>query len=291
MRGRFGRVGVVVLLVTVVSMLLAAPAFAKKKPPTSTTTSTSTTSTTTSTTTTSTTTTSTTPTTSTSVPTTTTVAPSQVITGGFDISWPQCSKALPSNPTFGIVGVSNGLAFSDNPCLVAEYRWAAGASHAPSFYMSTANPGAQSIHWTEPGPKPCSGASDDRGCAYNYGWNAASHAFAYAAAQTGDAAQRMWWLDIETLNTWSTTVALNNDDIQGMVDFFAARSVPVGVYSTRFQWNQITGGLVLGVPNWLAGASSTSQAVSWCTTGTSFSGGRIAMVQYATSSIDTDVAC
>jgi hypothetical protein len=86
-------------------------------------------------------------------------------------------------------------------------------------------------------------------------------------------------------------VALNNADIHGMVDFFAGRSVTVGIYSTGFQWNQITGGLALGVPNWLAGATSTAQAVSWCTTAKSFTGGRVAMVQYAPGTVDTDVAC
>lgn len=198
---------------------------------------------------------------------------------------------MPTKPAFAIVGVSNGLAFSDNPCLVAQYTWAASSPRAPSFYISTANPGSQSVHWTQPGPKPCSGASNDPGCAYNYGWNAASHAFTYVAAQTGAATGARWWLDIETANTWSTTVALNNADIQGMVDFFAGQSVVVGAYSTRFQWNQITGGLVLAVPNWLAGASSTSQAIDWCTSASSFSGGRVTVVQFATSSIDTDVAC
>jgi hypothetical protein len=71
------------------------------------------------------------------------------------------------------------------------------------------------------------------------------------------AARAAWWLDIETANTWSSTVALNSADIRGMVDFFTGRSVTVGIYSTGFQWNQITGGLTLGLPNWLAGASST----------------------------------
>ena len=186
--------------------------------------------------------------------------------------------------------MSDGVAFSDNPCLVAEYTWAAGAPRPASFYMNTADPGAQSVHWTAPGPKPCSGASSDAGCAYNYGWNAASHAFSYADAQTGVAARSAWWLDIETANTWSSTTALNSADIHGMVDFFTGRSVTVGIYSTGFQWNQITGGLTLGVPNWLAGASSTAQAVNWCTTANPFSGGRVAMVQYTTT-VDTDVAC
>src|SRR5437879_3203954 len=84
---------------------------------------------------------------------------------GYDVSWPQCGTDLPMTRAFAIVGAGNGLAFSDNPCLASEYAWAAGAAGAPSFYMNTANPGAVSAHWTEPGPKPCAGTSADSGCA------------------------------------------------------------------------------------------------------------------------------
>ena len=187
------------------------------------------------------------------------------------------------------MGVSNGLAYSDNPCLVGEYAWATAAARPPALYMSTADPGAQSVHWATPGPKLCGGTSDDLGCAYNYGWNAASHAFAYATSQ--HAVATVWWLDIETANTWSTNLAANNADIQGMIDYLHSQSVTVGVYSTAFQWNQITGGKALLVPNWVAGASSASQAVTWCSSSKSFTGGIVSMVQYPAGSYDGDVAC
>jgi hypothetical protein len=223
--------------------------------------------------------------------TTTTLPAPKPTAGGYDISWPQCGKSYPANPAFGIVSASNGLAYSDNPCLAGEYAWAAAATRPPGFYMNTADPGSQSVHWTTPGPRACTGSSDDLGCAYNYGWNAAAEAFAYAGAQTGGTATAAWWLDIETSNTWSTNAAANNADINGMVDYFHARSSTVGVYSTRFQWNQITGGSVLAVPNWVAGASSAAQASSWCAAAYSFTGGPVAVVQYPAGSFDGDVAC
>jgi len=209
---------------------------------------------------------------------------------GYDVSWPQCSSSLPSRLAFAVVGASDGLAFSDNPCLASEYAWAAGAPAPPAFYMNTADPGSASTHWTAPGPKPCSGASADAGCAYNYGWNAAQHAFAYAQAQTGAAAARTWWLDVEIANSWSSDTSLNDADIQGMLDFFSSSSVPVGVYSTGYQWGQIAGTMRPAVSSWLAGASSSTQARSWCTA-TSFTAGRIALVQFPSNNLDGDVAC
>ena len=36
---------------------------------------------------------------------------------GYDVSWPQCGKSLPSDHAFGIVGVNGGTAANTNPCL------------------------------------------------------------------------------------------------------------------------------------------------------------------------------
>ncbi len=213
--------------------------------------------------------------------------------GGYDISWAQCGGAYPNNPVFGVVGVSNGLPFHDNPCLAGEYGWATSAPYAVGFYLNTANPGTQSIHWTDPGPQPCSGASDDLGCAYNYGYNAARHALAYADAQTGAAAGKAWWLDIETGNTWSADVNSNMADVQGMLDYLNAQSgVTLGIYSTGAQWAQITGGAVLAsTPVWVPYAQQRSQAPGFCDAAYSFTGGPVAMVQYPAGNFDGDYAC
>ena len=264
------RLVAVLALAASATLVLGSTAWARRRPPTTTTTS---------------------PTSTTTTSTTTTTLPSTPppTVGGYDISWPQCSQSLPAKPAFGIVGTSNGLAFSDNPCLAQEYSWAFAASRSPALYMSTADPGSQSVHWNTPSPKPCSGASTDLGCAYNYGWNAASHAFTYATSQ--HAVATMWWLDIETANTWSTYLAANNADIQGMIDYLHSQSVTVGVYSTAYQWGQITGSATLAIPNWVAGATSASQAASWCTPSRSFTGDTVSMVQYPAGSYDGDVAC
>src|SRR5437763_8624727 len=162
---------------------------------------------------------------------------------GNDISWPQCGGAYPVNAGFGIVGVTNGLPYSANPCLASQWRWATAAKGAPAFYMNLSNPGTAGSHWgVGGGPRSCSGASTDAGCAYDYGWNAAAAAFSYASSQAGAAAAstHVWWIDVETANTWSSNQALNATVIQGALTYLKQHtSRAVGVYSTSYQWGVI----------------------------------------------------
>ncbi len=216
-------------------------------------------------------------------------------TVGYDVSYPQCSGALPDNPLFGIVGVSDGLAYGENPCFAAQYAWAARAPQGPAFYMNTGNPGTQStrVSWYEQtGLLPC-GPGDEAGCAYDYGYNGAEQAFAFAGSQVGAgaAAAAVWWLDVETANSWSSDSALNRRDIQGSIDFLTLQGVAVGVYSTPYQWGQITNGWQLGgaVANWVAGALNVKRAPAQCSS--SFSGGPVALVQYPSSGFDANYVC
>lgn len=222
---------------------------------------------------------------------------SPAATTGYDVSYPQCGGSLPANPAFGIVGVSDGLAYGRNPCLATQYTWASGAPTAPpAFYMNTGNPGtaATRVDWYgQTGPRPCS-PDNEAGCAYDYGYNAAKHAFEYAESQTSSSAARSaaWWLDVETVNSWSADVSLNVVDIQGSIDFLKTAGVAsVGVYSTSYQWGQITGGAQLGpaVPNWVAGALNAKRAAAKCSS--SFSGGPVRLVQYPSGGFDADHAC
>ena len=44
---------------------------------------------------------------------------------GFDISFPDCERAVLPSGSFGIVGLNGGRPFTTNPCLGREYGWAA----------------------------------------------------------------------------------------------------------------------------------------------------------------------
>ncbi|GAC1449661.1 MAG: hypothetical protein PVSMB4_08000 [Ktedonobacterales bacterium] len=201
-------------------------------------------------------------------------------TTGYDISWPQCGGAYPASPYgFGIVGITDGRAYTQNPCLASEYQWAThGTASAPSVYMN--------LNY---GTALGSCAHNDKACqAYTYGRGAAQYAVTYATAQS--VAVTTWWLDIETGNSWSKDAGLNDQVIQGATGFLRAQGLVVGVYSTPYQWGAIAGSFSPGLPNWTAGASSSDPA-SYCASAHAFGGGTVWLAQYASGSYDGDYAC
>jgi hypothetical protein len=251
-------------------------------------------------------------------------------TTGFDISWPQCGGAFPSGQAFGIVGVNDGLANTLNPCLgtykggslsTSELYWALqssgksalGTSGRAELYVNTANPGPGVADWptstvSNGSTVSCVG-EDTPACAWQYGWNRAVQDMDWLtqAATNVQALTKLviptspsaypWWLDVETGNSWETgtTAGLANDvaDLQGMVAAFEASGVTVGIYSTSYQWGQITGGStdgnLSGLADWIPGARRLSGAQSNC----SLPGftGVVKITQWFGSPYDGDVAC
>ncbi|MHB1854125.1 MAG: glycoside hydrolase family 25 domain-containing protein, partial [Acidimicrobiales bacterium] len=186
---------------------------------------------------------------------------------GYDISWPQCGGPYPGAHQVGIVGVNNGHAGSTNSCLGDEVAWA-GPAH--SLYMNlNSPPGSQSP--------------------YDYGYNAA--AYSVAAATAAGAVAQQWWLDVETGNYWSGDTAANTQVIQGAVAGLRHAGLSVGVYSTPYQWYEITGGAQLGLPVWVATGTGLANPSSWCSAGHAFNGGSVWMVQYGLNGFDGDYAC
>ena len=225
-------------------------------------------------------------------------------TRGFDISYPQCGAPYPLNPAFAIVGVNGGRVFSGNPCLASQLAW--GGDAAAELYVNTGNPGpALSSFWPkgQTAPRFCDANNPDTAdCAYDYGWNAAADSYARAEqayAARGIAANpnaTAWWLDVETSNSWrADNLALNVAALQGGYDYLRSRGVTkLGFYSTTHQWGVITGGtkVFAPAPSWGAGAPSEKAAKNLCvTTSSSFTGGRLAMVQYIYSGFDANVRC
>ena len=100
----------------------------------------------------------------------------------------------------------------------------------------------------------------------------------------------MWWMDIETANSWSYSTLLNQGTISGATQFFKRQQgIAVGVYSMPSMWRSITGNYRNKLPVWIA-ASSASPA-TFCTSKYGFTGGTVYIVQYAFSGFDSDYAC
>lgn len=204
---------------------------------------------------------------------------------GVDVSYPNCSTPLPA-ATFGIVGVSGGLVYSQNNCLVAEAKTYPNLS---LYVNSGLNASPSSTYYTQAQV----GCNGDVNCAaYNYGYNAGQNAIAYAQSQGVSSSK--WWIDVETMNTWNSDVIQNQKSIQGEHDaLVAAGATTVGVYSTTSQWQSITGGWQNQWPSWGATSWTTAkQAQTYCT-GHQFTGGPSLLMQYKSkqSKVDQDVAC
>lgn len=244
---------------------------------------------------------------------------------GHDVSYPQCTSSGASSTTvgglqsaFGIVGVTGGRPWGANSCSGAEFTWASGLQNAPGLYMNTANPApTSSYYWPSSGtsdPALCvdAGSRTDPGCAYDYGWHAAADALGTEAKNIPNAVGLVWWLDVETANSWNGDGTSNAADLQGSVDYLRSHGVPsVGLYSTSSQWTSITGGYTTATaasyasawsskfiakypmtdsPVWVAGLGGASSATTNC--GTSFTGGSTWLAQYQDGSgYDADVAC
>jgi len=207
---------------------------------------------------------------------------------GHDISWPQCGGRFPQPGAFIVVGVTGGRALTDNSCLAEQVAWAVAENVPLSFYLNMKYPSGATKFEAMAGP---AGDCDDQdtGCqAVNYGYKTADHAVRQVQA-LGVSAQ-MWWLDIETMNTWSNNSDLNTIVIGAAIDYFQAQGLPVGIYSTPIQWKVIAGNYAPGVPVWAAGAASAAAAPRLCQTA-GFAGGEVVMVQYLLNNFDTNYVC
>jgi hypothetical protein len=221
---------------------------------------------------------------------------------GYDISWPQCGSALPSNPAFGIVGVNKGIVFSVNPCLATEIAWGGGT--AAQLYANTGNPGpGLSSHWPngQSSPRICDAQNNDTAdCAFDYGYNAAADSYADAVAAyqslrlSGSPAGTTWWLDVETSNSWRSNTSLNVAALQGEAAYLTsvAHVARLGIYSTSYQWGVIAGSSTAfnAYTSWVAGVGSQKNAQSQCG-GTGFTGGGVSLAQYAFNGFDADLRC
>ncbi len=208
---------------------------------------------------------------------------------GHDISFPQCNRPLPHIEAFAVIGVTGGRPFTNNPCLFNEYAWATLAPTAPSLYMNVSGAFGSTADRGNTGPAGACGANDTSCRAYNYGFNAARDARAYASS--AGVASQVWWLDVETANSWWPETAYNQRVIQGAHAFFALAGLTVGVYSTNYQWNLLMGSYRPQLPVWYATAAGYAGAPAYCANAYDFAGGGVLLVQYYGGDFDADYAC
>lgn len=188
---------------------------------------------------------------------------------GYDISWPQCGNALPPASDISIVGVDDGHPFSQNPCLTQELAWAQGAKQQGLYMVLDSPVGWTSAHVLEyayHGPAGDCTATEYECLSFNWGYNAANADVQYATSQ--GATSDNWWLDVEVpssgsvnppgadcyvANFWICDKTANATIVLAATAALEAQGKHVGVYSTKTQWQTITGGLPLGLPTWIAG--------------------------------------
>lgn len=227
---------------------------------------------------------------------------------GNDISWPQCNSTLPNGQAFGVVGVNDGLANNTNPCFATELSWAqasAGGTGQPlaALYVNTANPGLAGSWWptsndyggtTVANPYGTCDGTDTAACAYMYGYGKAyDDANIRGVANPGS---YLWWLDVETGNSWETNLTANTADLEGMTAYFQSLGARVGVYSTTYQWGQIVGTVSTSsnlntLQNWIPGSTSLKAAKNACTSQPLTAGGTVALTQYVQRNLDYDYSC
>ncbi len=202
-----------------------------------------------------------------------------------DVSWPNCRAAPPADNTWGIVGITGGRVFEPNTCVKQETLWFKNYS----VYVNTAYPGDTRGMAYATSPLQC-GANDIECLAYNFGYNAGDYAVKLAASQNIHAS--MWWLDVETENSWSTDTLANRMSLQGMADAIHHETLvsQIGYYSYPGQWDLITGGWRNGMPAWTAtGSAARAGAIDFCK-GHIFTGSVNMLSQY-TPKLDASYVC
>jgi hypothetical protein len=222
--------------------------------------------------------------------------------GGRDISWPQCptnigfkgrnglGQPMPDpGVSFVVVGLTNGRAFTPNPCLGEHLTWVRNHRAAAAAYAFAAFPSrAQLRRHRNHGPY------DGRtgfGALKNAGHAAAAYNIA-VMRRHGFSTPHVW-LDVEPSSShpWSHRRQLNRAVVRGWIRGYRDAGYTVGVYSTPLLWRHILGGFRPGLPEWrTAGPASPSAALGKCR-GESIQGGPAVIAQWWTSRRDYDRLC
>jgi uncharacterized protein with LGFP repeats len=222
---------------------------------------------------------------------------------GYDVSWPQCpaGSGIPERPGYGlplppassqfvIIGLTNGPAFTPNPCLADQVGWAkAHLQWAAGYAVVTYPTAAQLATYGGAGPYPTTNSADRL---RNVGY--AQAVYNLARMREAGLNAKFVWVDVEPypVRPWSSDQAANNAVIDGVLRGYQDGGFPTGFYSYDNGWREITGGRRDTVrPTWVpAGRRTEADARAKCTQ-PSFSGGPVVIGQWTDGTYDYNVTC
>ncbi|NVM94135.1 hypothetical protein [Arthrobacter wenxiniae] len=227
---------------------------------------------------------------------------SRHVLAGNDISWPQCPAAAggyglplpPESAGFAVIGLSNGLPFTANPCLAWQLTRATNTNLLAHAYAMAAFPTAAQLR-SHGADGPWSPATRD-GRLSNAGFAEAADAVA-GMARAGFL-PGVVWIDVEPHRPqpWPATTAARQREnrlvLGGLMRGLHDAGLAYGLYSFASAWAGITGSWKLpGVPVWAtAGQDTPARARAMCTK-PSFSGGHVYLAQWYDDVRDYDVTC
>jgi len=205
---------------------------------------------------------------------------------GYDISWPQCGAPYPDPPhEVTVVGINNGHMYSQNPCLASEATWAGSSLTLYVNVDGLPNDTTSGIT----GPRGKCAVTDIVCRSYNYGRNGVEYDLSYTRRLHIDS--KMWWLDVEVEPIWRNDPRSNSNVVQGVLDGLRLHGDTAGIYSTNYQWGEITGGNYNPhTPIWVAGPQTLDEAKAYCAPRYGFGGGTTWLTQWSTH-FDHSYAC
>ncbi|NJC23445.1 hypothetical protein BJ994_002521 [Arthrobacter pigmenti] len=222
---------------------------------------------------------------------------------GHDVSWPQCPSSqggfgLPMPPPssqFIIIGLTKGLAFTENPCLASQVTWArTNGKPSHGYAMATFPTAAQLSTYRSQGPWS---SSTRAGQLSNVGYSEAR--FAVASMNRIGFRPPVVWIDVEPrpAQPWPTGTAQREREnrwvIEGLMRGLRDAGFSYGFYSYTSGWQEITGSWrVPGVPVWATAGrlDYPNEALDRCTQA-SFSGGRVYISQWYDDTRDYNRTC
>ena len=225
-------------------------------------------------------------------------APAGAVDYGYDVSWPQCPGNLPMPPestSFVVVGLTRGLAFTENPCLAYQYQWVRDRGiRGQAYAMGTFPTSAQYDTYGDDGPWPTTTRADRL---RNVGYAEGRAALASLAAVGWR--PEMIWIDIEPrpAQPWpsaTTDQRLDNRHvISGLMHALGSAGFAYGIYSYANAWQEITDTWQLpGVPVWSpAGRLDFATEASDLCVKPSFSSGVVHLAQWTDGTYDYNMTC